>query len=82
MHRLRSQRHAHRRRDADGRRAPHFQVADRFGHGPIIPAIQKLDVLRQPALVQQPHRPIFPFNGWKHKSRTRETRDLRDERDW
>jgi len=63
---LGAQRNPHRCGHADRRGSSDFEAANSIGDGLIVPAIQKFDGLRQPALVEQPYGAIFPFNGRNH----------------
>ena len=47
-------------RCTDSRRAAHFQPADRFGHPPVVPALNILFLQRQLGLVQQHQCPVLP----------------------
>src|SRR5207244_12242870 len=66
--RLRAEGDAHRGRHADSWRPSYLQFLDRSSDGLIVLAVQELDLLRQAALVQNPNRPVFPFDRRNHET--------------
>ena len=65
---LRAEGHPHRRRDADGRCAAHPEFLDGDADRFVIAAIHELDLVRKPALVQNPDDAVLPLNCWDQLS--------------
>ncbi len=64
--RLRAECDAHGGSDTDGRRSPHFQLANRLRDSLHIAAVEKFDRPGQTTLIEQTYRAVFPFNGRDH----------------